>query len=180
MNLYSKVLLILLLSAFLVNSSCRRDEDFSEIPEIEYKGMVKIFNPTLELYDRGVLSITFKDGDGDIGLASSDTFPPFDPGSRYYYNLIITYFELQNGKEVEVPLLSWNPDTQEYDTLSLSARVPVLTPAGKNKAIKGEIQDTIFIYNFNSTFDTIRFDVVLVDRALHESNTVSTPWFLRE
>ncbi len=175
----SKISYIILFLVFTAITSCRKKESFPDIPSIRFEDIVKIYNPSLELSDRGVITISFKDGNGDIGLNPGDTFPPFNKESRYYYNLIIDYFELQNGVLTKVPITVYNPQSQKYDTLSLSARVPVLTPTGKNKAIEGEIKDTIFIYNFNSTFDTIKFEITLVDRALNESNTVSTPLFIR-
>ncbi|MCK5337727.1 MAG: hypothetical protein KAJ50_02905, partial [Bacteroidales bacterium] len=89
------------------------------------------------------------------------------------------YFEMQNGELKEVPILWFNPETELYDTLTLSARIPNLTPHGVNKAISGEIQDTLFIYNFNSTYDTIKFEAFIIDRALNESNTISTPLIIR-
>lgn len=175
----SKIIYIILILVLSIVSSCKKKESFPDIPSIEFENIVKIYNPSLGLSDRGVITISYEDGNGDIGLNPGDTFAPFNPGSRYYYNLIIDYFELQNGVLKKVPITIYNPQTQKYDTLSLSARVPVLTPSGKNKAIKGEIQDTIFIYNFNSEFDTIKFEITLVDRSLNESNTVSTPLFIR-
>ena len=86
---------------------------------------------------------------------------------------------MQNGELKEVPIVWFNPQTEQYDTLSLSARIPNLTPEGINKAISGEIQDTLFIYNFNSDYDTIKFEAYIVDRALHISNKISTPLIVR-
>jgi hypothetical protein len=86
---------------------------------------------------------------------------------------------MQNGELKEVPITWYNPDTEQYDTLTLSARIPNLTPQGINKAISGEIYDTLFIYNFNSNYDTIKFDAHIYDRALNESNTISTPLIIR-
>jgi hypothetical protein len=144
--------------------SCSKKDEYPIIPEIEFEGMIKIYNSNLNLYDRGVLRISFKDGDGDIGLRDNDVLPPYD------YNFFVKYYELRNGKEVHVVIA----DTNEFN-----ARIPVLTPEGSVKAIKGEIEDTLFIYNFQSSFDTIKFDAYLIDRALHKSNTISTGWFRR-
>jgi len=179
MRRYSNIILFVLIASFLGFGACKKVENFSEIPSIEYLGYEKIYNPNLNLYDRGVLSFSFQDGDGDIGLKSTDTFPPYNTASKYHYNLIITYFELQNGELVEVPILWYNPQTEEFDTLTLSARIPYLTPRGTNKAIKGEIYDTLFSYNFNSDFDTIKFEAHIYDRALHQSNTITTPLIVR-
>jgi hypothetical protein len=144
--------------------SCQDEEEYPVIPEIEFDEFVKIWNPQLMIFDRGVMAITFKDGDGDIGLRPNDTIPPYD------YNLFINYYELQNGDSVRVVIT----DSNEFN-----ARVPVLTPPGSNKSISGTIEDTLFMYNYQSTFDTIMFDACLVDRQLHKSNVVNTGWFLR-
>ena len=173
------IILFVLIIVLAGMGACKKVKKYPDIPRIEYLGFQKIYNPDLELYDRGVLSFTYEDGDGDIGLNSSDTMPPFDASSKYHYNLIITYFEMQNGQLTEVPILWFNPETEEFDTLTLSARIPNLTPSGINKSINGEIYDTLFIYNFNSNFDTIKFDAYIVDRALNESNTISTPLIVR-
>jgi hypothetical protein len=163
----------------VATASCRKVKKFSDIPRIEYRSFTRIYNPDLDLYDRGVLHFYFEDGDGDIGLNNGDTLPPYNQSSEYYYNLIITYFEMQNGELKEVPITWYNPETEQYDTLTLSARIPNLTPQGINKAISGEIQDTLFIYNFNSNYDTIKFDAHIFDRALNVSNTISTPLIVR-
>lgn len=144
--------------------SCQEKEEYPVIPEIEFDEFVKIWNPQLMIFDRGVMAITFKDGDGDIGLRANDTIPPYD------YNLFINYYELQNGDSVRIVIT----DSNEFN-----ARVPILTPPGSNKSISGTIEDTLFMYNFQSTFDTIMFDACLVDRQLHKSNVVNTGWFLR-
>ena len=144
--------------------SCNNEEEYPIIPEIEYEGFTKLWNPNTMIYERGVLKISFKDGDGDIGLKNSETEPPYD------YNLFVKYYEYQNGDTVRVVIA----DSNEFN-----ARIPMLTPQGSNKAIKGDIEDTLFMYNYLADFDTIMFDVYLVDRALHKSNTVSTGWFLR-
>lgn len=175
MRHHSNITLFALILFILGVMSCKKVEKFPIVPHIEFLGFEKIYNPDLEIYDRGVISFSFEDGDGDIGLNSGDTFPPFNADSEYHYNLIITYYEMQNGELNEVPILWYNPQTEKYDTLSLSARIPDLTPQGINKAISGEVYDTLFIYNFNSDFDTIKFEAYIFDRALHPSNIIATP-----
>jgi hypothetical protein len=145
--------------------SCQKKEVYPVIPEIQFESLLKIYNPNTLVYEKGVLKISFKDGDGDIGLTESDVLPPYD------YNLFISYYELQYGDTTRVIIV----DSNEFN-----ARIPVLTPESVNKSIKGDIEDTLFIYNYQSQFDTIRFDVYLVDRALHKSNMVSTGWFIRD
>lgn len=174
-----KISLILSALALIGFISCERTEEYPIEPVIKYLDFEKIFNTTDSIYDRGILKFEFTDGDGDLGLAKSDTFPPYNPGSKYYYNLIIDYYEVRNGVETLVPLTFYNDETGEYDTIYLSARIPVLTPKGSNKAISGDIYDTLFMYNYFSDFDTLFFKFRIVDRALHESNTETTPYIVR-
>lgn len=169
-----KFYIILIVAVFLVAFiSCNDEDVYPETPEIEYNSFVKIFNPSTGLYDRGVLKFSFTDGDGDIGLEQGETEPPYD------YNLFIDYYELQFGDTVKVYITQYNDSTLQYDTLNFNARIPMLTPDGSNKSIKGDIEDTLFMYNYQGDFDTIMFDAYIVDRALNKSNRIVTPLILR-
>ena len=174
-----KLLLILSLLVAVAVISCKRIDEYPPEPTITYLEFEKILNEFDSVYDRGILKFEFTDGDGDLGLAKGDTFPPFNPGSKYYYNLIIDYFEVRNGVETPVYLTFFNAVTQQFDTVYLSARIPLLTPRGSNRSISGEIQDTIFIYNYNSEFDTLFLKFHIIDRALHESNEEKTEYIVR-
>jgi len=180
MKLPIKISLILSILVILAVISCKRIDDYPPEPTITYLDFEKIFNETDSIYDRGILKFEFTDGDGDLGLAKNDTFFPFNPGSKYYYNLIIDYFEVRNGVETPVWLTFFNSETQQFDTVYLSARIPLLTPKGSNKALSGEINDTLFIYNYYSDFDTLFLKFRIVDRALHESNIETTPYIVRK
>lgn len=179
MRLYTKITLILFLAGILLFSMCRKFEDYPIEPQIEFNNFLLEYNESTGITERGVLMISYTDGDGDLGLFSRDTFPPFNYGSDYYYNMIIDYYEKQNGKWELVPLIFKDPETGENDTLTFSVRIPNLTPSSGNQSIKGVIQDTMYIYNPLSEFDTIKFSVYIIDRALHISNTVETPEIVR-
>ena len=142
--------------------SCMKEEQFSPIPEIAYENFTLEFDTGLYA-KRGYLTISFKDGDGDIGLRPDQKQPPFDTGSPYYYNYIIDYYELQKGRFVKIEL---EP--------SFNARIPWLTPSDPKKAIKGIIVDTL-ILNPLPVYDTVKFKFFIYDRALHKSNVDSTP-----
>jgi len=174
MKTATKIVFILVFLSAQMLLSCQKKEQFPIIPEIHFSRFLVETDTTTQVAQRGILEFTFKDGDGDIGLRSSDIAPPFNPGSKYYYNLIINYYEKQYGKFVEVPLLSWNPDSARYDTMTFNARIPWLTPKLGNKAISGTIQDTLFINNPLSKFDTIKYTFYIYDRALHKSNVDSS------
>lgn len=175
----TKIVLILFVSVILLFSTCSKFEDYPIEPQIEYNNFLLEFNQETGITERGVLMISYKDGDGDLGLRAGDTFPPFNYGSEYYYNMVIDYYEKQNGKWELVPLVFPDPETGENDTLTFSVRIPNLTPSSGNQAIKGIIQDTVYLYNPLSDYDTIKFSVYIIDRALHKSNTVETPEIVR-
>lgn len=163
MKTLSKILLILVFSISAFLFSCREKVKYPVIPFIEYADFTKI-PTTNNIDDKGILKFSFTDGDGDIGLAPADTLFPFDPGSQWYYNLFIIYYEKQNGIYVAVDLPMTN-----------NSRIPVITPEGENKSIKGDIEVELFINNPTSSYDTICFDVQIADRALNLSNTIRTP-----
>jgi len=174
MKLIAKIILISIVIVSIIYG-CRKFETFPVVPHIEYQDFVLLVNPESGISERGVIKFTYTDGDGDLGLSSSDTLPPFNVDGDYYYNMIIRYFEKQNGEFVEVPILIFNNETQTYDTVTFNSRFPVLTPASGNMNIKGLFQDTLYVFNPFSEFDTIMFKVSIYDRALHQSNEIETP-----
>jgi len=175
MKKHTQIILVVFLVVTLGLTSCRKFEKFPDIPEISYQGFGLENNVNTGITERGVLIFHYQDGNGDLGLDKGDTLPPYNFGGPYYYNLVIDYYEQQNGAFVKVPLVFWDQEKQQYDTLTFNARFPVLTPVTGNQAIKGFIQDTLFLYNPLSKFDTIKFSVYIYDRALNKSNTIETP-----
>lgn len=137
-------------------------EDLPIIPKISYESFILEYDSGA-YPKRGYLTITFQDGDGDIGLFADQTEPPYDSLSPYYYNYIIDYYEKQNGKFVKYDL---GP--------ALYARIPYLTPNDPNKSIKGFIVDTLPL-NPAPLYDTIKLKFFIYDRTLHKSNIDSTP-----
>ncbi len=159
----------------LLSLSCRKLEEYPVIPAIAFNGFELLINEDTGISEKGILYISYTDGDGDLGLDQGDTTFPYQYGGLYYYNLFITYYECDNGVFTEVPLLTWNNETQQYDTLTFNARMPVLLPKEKKQGIKGVIQNEMFIYNPLAKSDTIQFKVKIVDRALQFSNEITTP-----
>ena len=151
------------LAAFLaVFSGCMKKQSYPDTPEISFLGFEMIYD-TAQVVRMGILSISYQDGTGDIGLNPSDTFPPYERNGSYYYNYVINYFEKQNGIFKQVDL-----------AIPFSLRIPVLTPNDPNKAIKGFIVDTIGLYP-PPLHDTIKFEAFIYDRALNKSNVITTP-----
>lgn len=159
-----------LLFLLVALSSCKEYEKYPNEPTLEFLEFT-LLRDDQGIDQRGILHIAYTDGDGNIGLYEYDTVAPYD------FNLFIKYFEQQNGVYKEIFLVT--PDYTDtivtYDTATFNARIPILTPAGRNKAIRGEIEDTLFVNNPLSSFDTIKFEAYIVDRDLNKSNVISTP-----
>lgn len=149
----------------VVFTGCLKTEKFPEEPSITEKSFA-VDNDTTNALK---LTVKFTDGDGDIGLDDSYDYPPYDTASAFYYNMRIAFQLKDNG--------TWIDAQQPYDY-----RLPVITPTGQNKALDGEIDVTFYPFpppilpNHPpiGSGDTVRATVKLIDRALHESNVVTT------
>ena len=158
----------------LAIAACQKKMEYPIEPQIAYKGFTYLINEDSTFSGQGILSFSYADGDGDLGLDVSDSLPPFNSSSPYYYNLIIDYQKLENGTFHSVPLLSWNMETQSFDTVSFNARFKRLYAGNESKPISGNMDYTLFVQNPFSPNDTVRFAVKIIDRALHESNVIFT------
>lgn len=167
-----KILNILI--PLLLLAACQEKPDYPIEPQITYQGLAYVIDADSTLTGDVVLSIGYTDGDGDLGLDDADTLYPFGPHDPYYYNLVIDYCKWDGTAFVATPLLSWNQQTQSYDTISFNARFKRLIDGEEAKPISGTIEYQMTVFNPLSPDDTIQFKVHIVDRALHESNTVET------
>jgi hypothetical protein len=165
MNTTSKIALFILLLLGTGISSCIKQESYPVEPVIKY-GSFGVLRDVNDYDSLGRLTVSYTDGDGDIGLYDSDTVEP------YKYNFFLKFFYMKNNQLVElIPI-----DT----ALGFNARIPILTPAGRNKNIKGDISIDIDLYYARPVLgsDTIAFEVFIKDRALHSSNVVQSPIFI--
>jgi len=161
-------LVITLFLLLILTYGCRKYDSYPIVPHIELNSFQK-FADTLGIDQIGVIGLSFTDGDGDIGLTAAQNT------GVYQFNLFIKYFEKQKGAFKEIILTTPNPQTGKPDTSWFNGRIPDITPAGKTKAISGEITDTLFINNIASPYDTIKYQIYIQDRALNKSNVVETP-----
>lgn len=152
----------------LLFAACFKDQNYSETPEIEFLDFI-------QNDDSAKLSFSFQDGEGDIGLNDNQISAPYDPSSRYYYNVYMIYYEKDNesgwivGKDIN------------GDSIIFKNRIkPVYD--GKDKGIKGKIIATIepLFYNpFSTESDTIKYRIQLIDRSLHASEWIETSEIIR-
>ena len=169
-----KTIASLLSLVFLLMVSCQEKMEYPIEPKITYQGLSYVINADSTLTGEAVLSIGFTDGDGDLGLDDDDLSYPFGPNDPYYYNLIIDYLKWDGTHFVETPLLSWNQEAGVYDTISFNARFKRLVANDEVAAISGTINNTLMLRNPFSPHDTLKLRIYILDRALHESNTIET------
>jgi len=151
-----------LIPLFAGLASCVKEDQYPVVPHIEFTGY-GIYSAADGTDSTCKITISYTDGDGDIGLTEADNLEP------YKYNYYLKLMQLVDGQMVDVILPT--------DSITFNARIPILTPTGRNKNIKGEISMNFDLY-FNSYLlksDTIGFEIYIIDRALNKSNIVTTP-----
>ncbi len=131
---------------------------FSEVPLIKFQNLEKIDNG-FGYDDQGVLNFYFEDGDGDIGIEGNilDSLATEDD-----FNFFIEYYEKQNGKFVRVE-----------PSVTMNARIPPLSYTIP-ESISGTISVQIYINNYASLYDTVKFDFYIIDQAKNKSNIATT------
>jgi len=167
MKIYTKITFFLLISIVAGLTSCIKEEQYPIIPHIEFGGFATAKDITGK-DSLGAISISYTDGDGNIGLFPWDTVEPKK------YNFYLKFMELVNNELVEVKPVD--------STLTFNARIPLLTPVGRNKNIKGDITMYLELSFARQILksDTIAFEIYIRDRDLNNSNVVETPLFLIE
>ncbi len=171
----AKIVILLILLGFLA-VACFKPPTYPDVPSIAFESIKNVPNNGS---DSIYISITWQDGDGDLGLSTTDDQPPFQAkeangaANPFYNNFFINISKRVNGRYVPVRFTE--------PTFTLNGRYPRLNEARKS-AIEGTLQYTfLYLYVFPdatipriSRNDTIKFDVQIVDRALNKSNIVET------
>jgi len=156
----SKIIISCFLLLLLVFVGCIKRPPGEPEPQIK-------FEKILIQNDSGIVVISFTDGDGDVGLDVGDTIFPWNIDGDNYYNLRLDLFEKING--------NWEKFNFPNGS-GFNYRIPRITPEGASKAIKGEIEVVLYpYYNAASSYDTIKYQIFLEDRALNLSNALDSP-----
>ena len=151
----------MILLTLTVFASCQEKVEYPIEPNITYEGLTYLMDADNTLTGEVILSIGYTDGDGDLGLDDSDTLYPFGPNNPHYYNLIIDY-------------LRWDGTQFVTDTINFNARFKRLVFNDEVKAISGTIDFTMMLLNPFAPDDTVKLRAHILDRALHESNTIES------
>ena len=134
----------LLILAMILIWSCTKDDElpYSDTPEIE---LVGISHDTVVQYDEVlVLTITYKDGDGDIGFESPDKYAVFVRDTR-----------LANFDGFYV-----GPVAPPGSSVPITGQISIEFP-------------NLFIFG-NGNSEKTQFEIKMIDRSGHESNLLMT------
>jgi hypothetical protein len=161
----------LMLGLCLTLASCFNEPNYSDTPEISFR---EIYPYALEAgkgvgkakRDSVVISINFKDGDGNLGndapIAKGDSARYASNGG--WGNYKIRTFRLVNGKYEEVVL-----DVNNF------LFFPDLTKGKPKGAIEGKLDfSTTFQYGTTFRKYPVKFKVTIRDRNLNTSNEIET------
>lgn len=155
-----KYIIVSAILGSIILSACVKEKDFPTTPAIAF---LKYDNYSADSAD---CVITFKDGDGDIGILESDTVSPNDFRLKYLYK------DTLDGIFKPFDAID---STLVMDTLFYSYRVPNLTPEGQYKALNGEIRAKLRAAPiYYPAHEIVKFEITLYDRAGHRSNVVTT------
>ncbi len=160
----TKVILIVAVLLAVVLNACELPI-FPKEPAISFKEL----RPN-RTGDTLVLTITFRDGDGDLGISTDDTLESFN----YYAEP----FKKVDGEFRRAELPQYIPGVIS----TFNGRFPVLKRDGQPGPIEGDLDYTITLLdppdftneNYILPYDTVRFQVFINDRQKNRSNVVTS------
>ena len=165
-------------------SSCLSAPEYPLEPSIDFKSLTMVRNipsgANMTEIDTLTFALDFRDGDGDLGLSDADIkVSPYSDATGGFNNRSKTYnYSIQPYKRIgTAPPYSYTKFVLsvegEYD-----GTYPHLEKEGSRPApLKGTLTYALPVSVDGSAFnpgDTFRFEITIMDRALHKSNTVTT------
>jgi len=172
----TKIMIFLAFLAFLA-TACFKAPQYADTPAIAFESIRNA--PAGTGTDSVILTVSYQDGNGDLGLGDDDKNPPFQElnsnGSvnTAFFNFYANAYKKVRGNYVPITFFSYP---------KLDGRFPRLN-ATRSSSIEGTLRYTIlFSYIFSSGIyapavsrnDTIKFDVQIADRGLNKSNIIQT------
>jgi len=156
---------------------CKPIKPYPEIPEIHYQKLIfeDRTDDLEEIFKKAILTFSFVDGDGDLGVRPEEKNPngSYRPGggySRIYY----TWYRKISGE-------TYDPYTFPSDSITLWSEIPYHSVMDKseaqNKVLKGEIEIELDTPRELQGLDMMRIGFYIVDRARNKSNIEYTPDF---
>jgi hypothetical protein len=159
-----KVSGFLILAAIGSLIGCYKETTFDVKPAIDFKTLrkeIRIDQFTGSKKDSVILTIKFQDGDGDLGLNEKEKATA---ETKSDYNFIIKLFRKKKGVFTEF-----------IPTVPYSGYFPRLKSDGKIGPIEGTLDYSVdFPHPFTLPKDSLKFQVIIKDRAGNISNTTES------
>ncbi|MFD1467160.1 hypothetical protein ACFQ48_02910 [Hymenobacter caeli] len=155
-------------------SGCLNPPDYSDTPSIDNArvSFQQRLTGNLGTRDSLVLTVSYQDGTGDLGLSTTDNTGVYDymnGTNRNYFNYFLQPY-VKDAQGNFQPRFTSAPG--EYN-----GRFPRITADGTKEApVKGDLRYSQS-FGLGSPFrpgDVVHFVISIQDRALHESNQVTT------
>lgn len=153
-------------------SSCFTEPNYSNTPEIDFKGIDRYELPAgtgvgKSKRDSVVITIGFKDGDGNLG----DDSPSEAAILRYKANGNWGNYQIRTFRYINKKYEEFGSDSSVNATLFF----PDLTKGKPKGAIEGTLDfNQIFPYGNSIVFYPTKFQIRIRDRALNASNVIET------
>jgi len=146
-------------------TGCFTPPSYSNVPEIVFNSMTKfeVIEPFSKAkQDSVVVTIDFKDGDGDLGESTTNRN---DPKYTNWGNYELLTFRKTTGNQYQEVVLAANA----------KLFFPVLKPDRKKGPIEGKLDYAVYFpYSRNAKLTTVKFRIRVRDRALNVSNVVES------
>lgn len=143
---------------------CYKETTFDVKPAIEFKTLkkeIRIDQSDGTKKDSVILTIKFQDGDGDLGFSEEEKKVAV---LKNDFNYIMRIFRKKKGVF-----------TEYIQTVPYSGYFPSLNPNGKTGPIEGTLDySMVFPHNFTPVKDSLKFQVIIKDRAGNISNTTES------
>lgn len=146
MNGYRNLLLVIFVFGCVCFSSCLNPPQYDVVPQIT---LISATPLTLhQQSDSLTIKFSFTDGDGDLGLSTTET------GSN-----VCLY------------------DSRLANNFCYEYRIPYIEPRGTVKAISGDVSIVVPSITCipGHVTDTLTYRIQITDRAGHVSNSITTP-----
>lgn len=184
----NKGILSFIFFSIVLITACLRDPGFSNTPSISFNSIRFIKGDssisTGAANDAIRLNLYFQDGNGDLGLNSSDSMGVFAanpdtngiPTNLNYYNIFIQFL-FRNSDGTYKPCNETPDCILNEDLLKLyNGRFPDLNPDRKERPISGTLTYDLKSTQFRNLFrnKSVKLNVYIQDRSLSKSNIILT------
>jgi len=175
-------ILLFILTVF----SCRKPPEYSNIPEIKFK-QIQRFKVDQNI-DSIMIEISFKDGNGDLGITEAQS-----EHSKYNkFRDTISDINIETGDTTDIYVyrnfklkaFKKNQATGEFDPIvfnsPIDGRFDPLFNGGAPSPIDGTLRHGFIQSTFSGNnqilkpFDEVRYEVYIYDRENNKSNTIVT------